>query len=60
MERSVVLDELAKRITQIQLDHPVRVAIDGVDAAGKTILADELVSWPIHLSFSTVEPVYFV
>ena len=45
MDRSVVLIELATRVTQIQLDHPIRVAIDGVDAAGKTTLADELVPY---------------
>ena len=43
MSRSDLLSDLAVRITQIELDHPVRVAIDGVDAAGKTTLADELV-----------------
>ena len=45
MNRSVLLNELAIRITQIELDHPIRVAIDGVDAAGKTTLADELVPY---------------
>ena len=45
MNRSVLLTELARRITQIELSHPVRVAIDGVDAAGKTTLADELVPY---------------
>jgi uridine kinase len=45
MNRSVLLAELARRITQIELSHPVRVAIDGVDAAGKTTLADELVPY---------------
>jgi uridine kinase len=33
---------LAERITAIARPHPVRVAIDGVDAAGKTTLADAL------------------
>ena len=33
---------LATRITSISLPHPVRVAIDGVDASGKTTLADDL------------------
>lgn len=40
--RQAVLDELADRIVAIERPHPVRVAIDGVDAAGKTTLADEL------------------
>ena len=39
-----VLYQLACRIASIKLSHPVRVAIDGVDAAGKTMLADELVA----------------
>ncbi len=30
-------------IAAIQRDHPVRVGIDGVDASGKTVLADELI-----------------
>ena len=45
MERSVVLNQLATRISEIELTHPVRVAIDGVDAAGKTTVADELVPY---------------
>lgn len=42
MQRSTCLDELASLIVEIPLEHP-RVAIDGVDGAGKTTLADELV-----------------
>ena len=42
MNRQQTLSDVAERITQINLTHPTRVAIDGVDAAGKTILADEL------------------
>ena len=42
MTRPQLLDELADRIAIIERPHPVRVAIDGVDAAGKTTLADEL------------------
>jgi uridine kinase len=41
-ERRAVLEQLAGRIAAIRVPHPVRVAIDGVDAAGKTTLADEL------------------
>jgi uridine kinase len=37
-----MLEQLAKRIILIQRPHPVRVAIDGIDAAGKTTLANEL------------------
>jgi len=43
MTRSDLLSELANRIARVTRSHPVRVAIDGVDAAGKTTLADELV-----------------
>jgi len=42
MKRSQLLDELTCRILLIEQPHPVRVAIDGPDAAGKTTLADEL------------------
>jgi uridine kinase len=38
-----VLETLADQIHAIQVDHTLRVAIDGPTAAGKTILADELV-----------------
>ena len=31
-------------IAEIHLDHPVRIGIDGVDASGKTMLAEELVA----------------
>ncbi len=42
MKRSELLHDLAARIARCQVDHPLRVAIDGVDAAGKTALAEEL------------------
>src|ERR671936_3199905 len=38
----MAVEELANRIETVRRPHPVRVAIDGVDAAGKTTLADEL------------------
>jgi uridine kinase len=40
--RQAVVCEISRAIDAIRLDHPVRVAIDGVGAAGKTVLADEL------------------
>jgi uridine kinase len=43
MTRAEMLQQLAVSIAAIRLDHPTRVAIDGVDGAGKTTLADELV-----------------
>lgn len=41
-ERDAVLTRLADIVAGIRLPHVVRVAIDGVDAAGKATLADEL------------------
>ena len=41
-ERSGCLETLVELILEVDRPHPVRVAIDGPDAAGKTILADEL------------------
>lgn len=43
MEKTKVISELADIINEIRLTHPVRVGIDGVDCAGKTMLAEELV-----------------
>ena len=40
--RRQVLDNIARRIAGIERPHPIRVAIDGVDASGKTQLAEEL------------------
>lgn len=42
MSRSVVLAQLATLIGRLQPRPVLRVAIDGVDGAGKTCLADEL------------------
>lgn len=42
MTRLEFLNQIAERITSVPCAHPLRVAIDGVDAAGKTIFADEL------------------
>jgi uridine kinase len=41
--RSALLERLADLIGTCRQAHPVRVAVDGVDAAGKTSFADELV-----------------
>jgi uridine kinase len=40
--RTEVLSELAELVLSVARPHPVRVAIDGCSAAGKTTLADEL------------------
>ena len=45
MARSQLLERLALRIAGFIHPHPLRVAIDGVDAAGKTTFADELTSY---------------
>ncbi|HWP08950.1 MAG TPA: hypothetical protein VNN72_24570 [Polyangiaceae bacterium] len=42
MSRVSVLKTIADRIASLQPGHPVRVGIDGADAAGKTTFADEL------------------
>jgi uridine kinase len=41
--RQQVIHQIAGHILAMRCRHPVRVAIDGIDAAGKTRLADELV-----------------
>ncbi|HZX04970.1 uridine kinase [Kribbella sp.] len=40
--RAEVLGELAAEVLRVEREHPVRVAVDGCSAAGKTTLADEL------------------
>jgi len=42
LARKDLLKYLADKITEIKIHHPTRVAIDGVDASGKTTLANEL------------------
>jgi len=42
MTRQPLIADLAARIAALERPHAVRVAVDGVDAAGKTTLADEL------------------
>lgn len=43
MHRAQVLEKLAECMVEVPARHPLRVAIDGIDAAGKSTLADELV-----------------
>ncbi|OBK34428.1 hypothetical protein A5658_11210 [Mycobacterium sp. 1245111.1] len=40
--RTLVLDGLADSLIELRDEHPLRVAIDGITASGKTTLADEL------------------
>jgi uridine kinase len=54
MKRPELINELASRIAAVCRDHPVRVAIDGVDASGKTTLADELVTPLQHIGRSVI------
>ena len=42
--REQFLAHLADLILRVERPHPLRVAIDGIDAAGKTTLADQLVA----------------
>ena len=42
MLSSVLIDFLTQVLGSIKYKHPLRLAIDGIDAAGKTILADEI------------------
>jgi len=49
MLRSQMLDEVSKIILSKKTDHPIRVAIDGIDTAGKTKLSKELV-FPLRRS----------
>lgn len=44
MKRVDLIRRLAEEIAAVALPHPTRVAIDGIDAAGKTTLAGELVA----------------
>jgi uridine kinase len=42
MKRQELLERPARLLLGLETSHPVRVAVDGPDAAGKTMLADEL------------------
>ena len=42
MKQSELIAELTQLVLAVKRLHPTRIAIDGVDAAGKTTLADEL------------------
>lgn len=50
MTRNDLLQFLAGRILKIQKNSPILVAIDGVDASGKTTLANELAKYLKHSS----------
>jgi len=42
--RQALLQELSSWIAELEIERPVRLGIDGVDASGKTTLANELVA----------------
>ena len=44
MNRDDLLKNIAEVVVSIKCAHPIRVAVDGIDASGKTTLADELVA----------------
>jgi len=48
MSSASIYDRLATLIASVRTDHPVRVAVDGIDAAGKTTMANALVQ-PLSL-----------
>ncbi len=54
MNRSDLLYELATSITSLSCDHPIRVAVDGIDASGKTTLANELVQPVERLGYPVI------
>lgn len=47
--REVFLNNLSQIISSIEVGHPLRVGINGIDASGKTMLADELITPIEHL-----------
>jgi uridine kinase len=49
MNRDKMIQEIATTLAAIRAAHPLRVAVDGVDASGKTRFADELA---LALAFS--------
>ncbi len=47
MTRNELIAALGKDLLSLPQNRPLRVAVDGIDAAGKTTLADELAEWLI-------------
>jgi uridine kinase len=48
MNRMYLLNEVARKLYDVRLGRPIRVAIDGRTASGKTTLADELAAVVAH------------
>ena len=55
-DRDAVIGDLAHLIDAVDRPHPSRVAIDGIDGAGKTSLADELVQPLRELGRTVIAP----
>jgi uridine kinase len=45
MENAPIVEQLAEIILSLKKPHPIRVGIDGIDASGKTFLADTIASY---------------
>ncbi len=54
MTREDAIQELAARIANVSVPHPIKVAIDGIDAAGKTTLADSLARFMRDAGFEVI------
>lgn len=54
MERKELIDNITEFLSSLKKPHPVRVAIDGADAAGKSILANELAESLIHVGRNVI------
>ncbi|MFH1537017.1 MAG: P-loop NTPase fold protein [Patescibacteria group bacterium] len=45
MQRTEILQKVADKILSLKKNHPIRIGIDGIDGAGKTIFAKSLVDY---------------
>lgn len=54
MPRSSLVSEIARTVTALHPERVVRVGIDGVDGAGKTVFADELAEAVAHSGRATI------
>lgn len=54
LKRNELLEFLVEEILKINRPHPIRIAIDGVDASGKTTLANELAKFLKCKGFSVI------
>lgn len=54
LKRNELLEFLIEEISKINKPHPIRIAIDGVDASGKTTLANQLTQFLMHKGVSVI------